>query len=457
MPAQVETPQKSSRRSRRPSRKSAGPPSSHIALSQHAELSADSEADKHSNQPTRILRRGDPDTISEIAPVVELGSLPPHTPPRPKSIYDGSTYQQPQRHDSAPEIPRNKKRTPKPQGRKQSAPVSSISDIDSTPVSASRRESAPPNHATATPMKAYAGPTFHASPAASSLPIPKFYSKSVPNVDKTKSLKAMMEQEAPDSSSGSEESPFLENVRPFSDPKSREESPLDIFFRADREAKGRTGSTPHVPCSIKTQTDASDSPLGLLKSPRHHSRHSSAGGVFPLEMDGASSEISPGASSLNCATKNATDCSPVNLASSGSNHIDREEQRKAQTLALKKLLYSPRPQISQNGSFSPRPPSSKLRKEIPLPASPDSASTPELPATPTPSLVRKPTTPLTKGPKTLPNGFVSPSHSVTPFGKSNQGRYVISAHETTTTKSIENDLRRILKLDVHGGDGVTGH
>lgn len=100
-----------------------------------------------------------------------------------------------------------------------------------------------PNRTNETPIRAYAGPTFHASPAASSLPMPKYFSKSVPNVDKTSSLKTMMEQEAPDTTSGSEESPSQEISQPAHDHRAREESPLDIFFRADREAKAKARPT----------------------------------------------------------------------------------------------------------------------------------------------------------------------------------------------------------------------
>ena len=453
MSDQAETPQKSPRRSRRPPRKSAGHPSSHTNLSQRADLSADSEADKNFNKPTRILRRGDPDTSLEIVSATEPCSPSPHTPTRPRSMYAGAAYQQQDRNASASEKSREKRGTAKAQGRKQSAPVPTMSNTSSAPNSGPRRESAPPNRANQTPTKAYAGPTFHASPAASSLPMPKFYSKSVPNVDKTKSLKAMMEQEISDTSSGSEGSPSLDVAKPRQISIAREESPLDIFFRADRRARGGVGSIPDAGNGILRESHGNDVPSGSPKPSRNHSRHSTAGDVFPLEMDGVSSEFSSSAPSLQ-ETRISKDPSPVN---SHSDHDIREEQRKAQTIALKKLLYSPRPQPSPTNSIGQRPPSSKLRKEIPLPESPECTSTPELPATPTPTRVQQTNTPLMNNPKTFQNGHVSPSHSIISSEKSSQSHFNAFAHATSNTKSIENDLRRILKLNVLGDDGVTGH
>ena len=46
---------------------------------------------------------------------------------------------------------------------------------------------APPSQRQGTPIKqAYAGPTFHSSPAPSALPMPSFYSKSLPSIPPTK-------------------------------------------------------------------------------------------------------------------------------------------------------------------------------------------------------------------------------------------------------------------------------
>ena len=453
----AETPQKSSRRSRRPYKKSASAIPSQVSSSQDADFSADMGPDKQTKPPTRILRRGEADAPLDILPTMNLCTSSPQTPRRTKSSYDGSSDQQPYCNGSPHNESRKQKKTPQTQSRKPSGPISPIPFVNGTPISAPRRESATPNVSNGTPMKAYAGPTFHASPAASSLPMPKFYSKSVPNVDKTKSFKTMMEQEVPDSSSGSEESPSLENVKPVPNSNNREESPLDIFFRADREAKGRTGSAPNIPSSKTLQTNPFARTSTSQASSQPRSRPISVGGVFPLEMDGTPSDISSGSATPETPSNKPKHASSGESAPSNLSLADQEEQCKAQTAALKKLLYSPRSQNPQNVSTGQRPPSSKLRKELSMPNSPELPNAPELPATPTPFRRHNDSSSPTNGFKAAPNGYSSVFHPSRPVDDSSQGHCAALNYGTTTTASIENDLRRILKLDMLGSDGVTGH
>lgn len=96
-----------------------------------------------------------------------------------------------------------------------------------------------------TPMKqAYAGPTFHASPAASSLPKPKFFSKSVPSATPASSLQARLDAD-PNKEQSQTPSPESEDVlepalpRPQQAPNAREDSPLDLFFNAHRAEQAR--------------------------------------------------------------------------------------------------------------------------------------------------------------------------------------------------------------------------
>ncbi|KAF1998892.1 hypothetical protein P154DRAFT_240857 [Amniculicola lignicola CBS 123094] len=102
-----------------------------------------------------------------------------------------------------------------------------------------------PNDPTATPAKAhgaYAGPTFHASPAPSALPIPKFLSRSVPA--KTMARPASPPEEASDSASPNSPSPPSPSRAPIAVPTRSHESPLDLLFKAHREEKARIGSSP---------------------------------------------------------------------------------------------------------------------------------------------------------------------------------------------------------------------
>lgn len=108
-------------------------------------------------------------------------------------------------------------------------------------------QSPPPT--VSTPMKqAYAGPTFHASPAASSLPKPKFFSKSVPSTTPASALQARLDAD-PNRDQSETPSPESEVVlepvppRPQQTPIAREESPLDLFFNAHRAEQARRDSS----------------------------------------------------------------------------------------------------------------------------------------------------------------------------------------------------------------------
>lgn len=453
-------PNRSPRRSRRPPRKSAVSASSPMLSPQDTELSTDTGTEK-SVRPKRILQRGDSDALSDFAPIVKPENPPPHTPPRPKSMYAGSAEKQQPRSGSALGKSQNKRNPSKVQGRNQSGQASPVpmanSTLTPTPrrdLTTPRRDSATPNRAAENPSKAYAGPTFHASPAASSLPMPKFYSKSVPNVDKTKSLKTMMEQDAPDSSSGSEGSPALEHAEITTNPRARGESPLDIFFRADREAKSRTSSVPNAVYAPSGEGNRLSSRSATQASDPPHSRNASVGGMFAMEMDGGSPDLSSG---LSLHAKSPTMTSDLAASESpGLTDEEREQRRKAQTIALKKLLYSPRPRILHNNSAGHRPPSSKLRKEISMPTSPEQTETLELPTTPTPSRAPRSTT-VANDYKKEQDGYVPPNalNTSKPKTKSEE-RCNVSMDDTTRSRSIEDDLRRILKLDALGSNSVLG-
>lgn len=113
-----------------------------------------------------------------------------------------------------------------------------------------------------TPSKpAYAGSTFQASPAPASLPMPKFFSKSVPSANADNGLQSRMEKEARGS-----ERPDVDtnNLKPV-DSGERGNSPLDLFFRADREEKARkqSGSTLNL-VSTPSRSDTPKQPKDLF-------------------------------------------------------------------------------------------------------------------------------------------------------------------------------------------------
>ena len=146
---------------------------------------------------------------------------------------------------------------------------------------------------------AYAGHTFHASPAPSALPIPSFYSKSVPESPGVKGLKA---KDA--SLSDSPTPPVAATNTPVQQKTlfQRDESPLDFFFRADREEKARAKSasssqnavTATGPFNPPQSPRVSQTPpaIGSQSHARHNSK-ASPSAMFAMELDGEGSAGSP--------------------------------------------------------------------------------------------------------------------------------------------------------------------
>ncbi|KAF2457151.1 hypothetical protein BDY21DRAFT_364068 [Lineolata rhizophorae] len=174
---------------------------------------------------------------------------------------------------------------------------------DSGPKAAPQeaRATSIPGLSTLTPAKqqAYAGPTFHASPAPSALPVPKFFSKSVPGDSTESPMQARLENDQEKSPPESSSSSSSSNEQPSCEVRAKEESPLDFFFKADREEKAKkqnnNAATPESRPANRLPPN-SEPALGVSTPnsyPRHHSRHpSSASGkeVFMLELDGNSGE-----------------------------------------------------------------------------------------------------------------------------------------------------------------------
>ena len=92
----------------------------------------------------------------------------------------------------------------------------------------------------ARPASAYAGPTFHASPAPSSLPMPKFLSSRSTAPDGHTNAPSHFSDgyESGSSSSSADAVPSPSRAVMQLQP-GRENSPLDFFFQADREERAR--------------------------------------------------------------------------------------------------------------------------------------------------------------------------------------------------------------------------
>ncbi|KAL2260883.1 hypothetical protein VTK26DRAFT_5012 [Humicola hyalothermophila] len=147
---------------------------------------------------------------------------------------------------------------------------------------------------------AFAGATFHASPAPSSLPIPSFLAKAAldsPSVQGTSRIDREPSPPATDS-----EAPTPRN-RLLPTDAAPEESPLDIFFRADRAEKerARRASSANIlavnpspfsppaqqirsPQEVKTVPPGLFGSRGVRQQPRL--QRNSSSGISASELDG---------------------------------------------------------------------------------------------------------------------------------------------------------------------------
>jgi len=151
------------------------------------------------------------------------------SPPRSSEAYNPSSIPKTPKSDGVSSKKKRRQRKPRDIANKNSPEQSNarISTQSQGSPTMNTVQMTPTKAPLSTPPKAYAGPTFHHSPAPSTLPVPKFFSKSVPSA-RTQGLQAMMEED--DNSSNTTGS------QPSSPPV---EGPLEQLFRADREEKAR--------------------------------------------------------------------------------------------------------------------------------------------------------------------------------------------------------------------------
>lgn len=226
--------------------------------------------------------------------------------------------------------PRSKKH---PRQRQPSGnPVSEAAQPRTRPVSVNN------SAATMTPAKpAYAGPTFHASPAPSALPVPKFFSKSVPAAGAESGLQARMERAADRTTEQSDSSPETDNPTLA---REQQKSPLDIFFKADRDEKAKRQSSSGF-ASLQAQLSPSHSrPSSQLEDSPSVSRprltpSNSSRDIFAMDMDGADSPsrrtpqpARPG------MVSNRSHTAPNNVPTANQDEAEME----AYTQSLKQLL-----------------------------------------------------------------------------------------------------------------------
>ncbi|KAK3302078.1 uncharacterized protein B0T15DRAFT_403032 [Chaetomium strumarium] len=149
----------------------------------------------------------------------------------------------------------------------------------------------------AIPVSAFAGATFHASPAPSSLPIPSFLSKGPGSPSARKDIDRICGEPSPPATDS--EAPTPQHRLLKAEP-TLQESPLDIFFRADRAEKERARRAssanilrPHPvpfspPAQIRSPQEPKTVPRELFSSGnrRHGLQRKSSTGIPVSELDG---------------------------------------------------------------------------------------------------------------------------------------------------------------------------
>lgn len=229
--------------------------------------------------------------------------------------------------------------------------------VDSTPRPYSRPNPMTPLKKNVTPAQAcYAGPTFLASPAASSLPKPKFLSKSVPDKQKIPNLKAAMENQTGKLPllDGNGDSPTLRKSKLNGEFNGYASAAQDFF---SQESRAETLQASRNDDSDTSSEDSgADSPSLVMRRPAssslssanhisYHSRHAtegSTGGLFPMEMGDRNSPSPKPRQELHWDRQSHSTAHPDSFTTRILNQSTmNEEQRKAKTLALKKLLRVP--------------------------------------------------------------------------------------------------------------------
>jgi hypothetical protein len=297
-----------------------------------------------------------------------IQSPQPTTPPKTpqKSEYGSSTQYGSQAPDSGG-APKSRSKGKNRLKNAAASPAASRNDRSTPPLTGMQSGGMVTTRPISTPSAAaYAGPTFHASPAPSALPIPSFYSKSVPDSPGIKGLPTQKE-----ASSSGVDSPTPLSVKIATTQPQREESPLDFFFKADREekARARSASSLHgTPSESGPFPPPSDSPLskhdnastGSQSGTRGtHFSGGSTSALFAMELDGTNSPGKPYGPAFSTPYNeriNAARSSATSLQSPSQNS-QGQQQSTDRSEALKAYLFSTQtrsaPVMRSNDSSTP--------------------------------------------------------------------------------------------------------
>lgn len=269
----------------------------------------------------------------------------PTTPPRTPRRMAGSEQVRNTEAESAPESAAKPKSRGKNRAKNPSTtPAGPRFDRGTPPVRGIQSAGQSRPMSTPTAVAAYAGPTFHASPAPSALPIPSFYSKSVPE-----SPSVMTSRIDNDNSSGNN-SPTPPVAKPLITESQRQESPLDFFFNADREERARARSANSTAATGPFRPPADSPKNGVVtpgtngqdrSRPSYQTSTSGSSGMFAMELDGNSGKpfgpafSTPYKDRINAARSTSSQNSPQATTVEQQQATDRSE-------ALKSFLFQSR-------------------------------------------------------------------------------------------------------------------
>lgn len=266
---------------------------------------------------------------------VALLNTPPSSPPRnmsPAGVATDSPI--PNNVHSKKKPPRSGK---KPKDTNRAEPASN--GYNGANGSHGHRHTSSRSNITPQPKdSAYAGPTFHASPAPSALPIPSFFSKSLPESDLATTLET--DSDTADTEGDLETTPSKPRARPpqpaADEPKP---TPLDFLFKAAVQARQSN------PMSSPESSSRVRSPQTEPKQPYSNP----PGGMFSFEMgpeNGRTSNIGP---SFAPSYQDRMSAFRSN-SSPPTESPEAEEERRMKNAELRHLLLNPRPQKSASGS-----------------------------------------------------------------------------------------------------------
>lgn len=174
----------------------------------------------------------------------------------------------------------------------------------SSPGPAKQGRTTPPQTTAIKPIAAaaFAGATFHASPAPDSLPIPSFLSRALDSPSVQETDRASREPSPPVTDSEAAPTP---QHRLLSTDNTGHESPLDIFFRADRAEKerARRASSANIlgpkpvpfspPSQVRSPTEPKTLPGGMYgaNNRRPFPQRNPSSGIPTSELDGVPSTV----------------------------------------------------------------------------------------------------------------------------------------------------------------------